>query len=57
MRDEASCILAALKLSDYYADPRVDDISIWLDLVAGPDKSQQEEAEENDRQGEELPED
>jgi hypothetical protein len=55
MRDEASCILAALKLSDYYADPRVDDISIWLDLVVG--KSQQEEAEENDRQGEELPED
>jgi hypothetical protein len=36
---EASCILASLQLSDY-ADPRVDDISVWLDLVVGsPDKS------------------
>ena len=34
MRDEASCILVSLKLSDY-ANVRVDDILSFLDLVMG----------------------
>ena len=51
MGDEASCILASLQLSDF-ADPRVDDVLVWLDLVVWP-KCQQEKEED---QGEELPE-
>jgi hypothetical protein len=52
MRDEASCILASLKISDY-ADARVDDVVTWLDLVVGWDECR---LDEEDDQGEELPE-
>ena len=55
MRDEASCILASLQLSDF-ADPRVDDVLVWLDLVVGLDECQLEDEDEEDYQGKELPE-
>jgi len=48
MRDEASCILASLKISDY-ADARVDDVLVWLDLVVGLD-----DLDEEDYQGEDC---
>ena len=53
MRDEASCILASLQLSDF-ADPRVDDVLVWLDLVVGLDECRLEDEDEEDYQGEDC---
>jgi hypothetical protein len=53
MRDEASCILASLQLSDF-ADPRVDDVLVWLDLVVGLDECRLDDLDEEDYQGEDC---
>jgi hypothetical protein len=48
---EANCILAALQISNY-ADARVDDVLVWLDLVVGLDECRL--LDEEDYQGEDC---